>query len=215
MAKRATQELGGTASVMGTRVVVRVAQARKVDLAAPDGRIPIRLQRRLWELASERAHDPSFGLHVAEASRLGTFEALDFALWASATFADALERIGRFYRLLGDDLELHVVVRDAIARVHRVVAHEQRHRAECLFAVLTLRARELLGQTFRLREVRFTHRALFQCPVRSPDRGGPRVQRSSTDGKPQAAKSSGKTNVVSSATRPSASSERTVRQTAW
>lgn len=38
---------------------------------------------------------------------------------------------------------------------------------------------------------------------------------SSTGGKPHAANSSGSTNVVSSATRPSASSDMTVRQTGW
>jgi hypothetical protein len=38
---------------------------------------------------------------------------------------------------------------------------------------------------------------------------------SSTGGKPHAANSSGSTNVVSSTTRPSASSDMTVRQTAW
>ena len=38
---------------------------------------------------------------------------------------------------------------------------------------------------------------------------------SSTGGKPHAANSSGSTNVVSSTTRPSASSDTTVRQTAW
>jgi len=38
---------------------------------------------------------------------------------------------------------------------------------------------------------------------------------SSTAGKPHAANSSGSTNVVSSTMRPSASSDSTVRQTAW
>ncbi|HEX5058321.1 MAG TPA: AraC family transcriptional regulator ligand-binding domain-containing protein, partial [Kofleriaceae bacterium] len=113
--------------------------------------------------------------HLAEHSPIGTFEALDYALWASSTFGDALDRLVRFLRIIGDDLTLHVTRAGKWARVHRVVVHDQRHRAECFLAILVLRGRELLGRPLRLREVRFTHRRpadirahrrLFHCPIR-------------------------------------------------
>jgi AraC-like DNA-binding protein len=182
-------DLGSTASVLGARVMLAYAASHGVDVDAllaevgltrralddPEGRLPLARYRRCWELAAARARDPLFGLHVAERSTVGTYEALDYALWVSADFADALARATRFYRLLGDDLALHLIQRDGLARLHRDVVHDQRHRAEAFFAVVVLRARELLAAPFRVREVRFAHRArgdarayraLFRCPVR-------------------------------------------------
>ncbi|NVB79822.1 MAG: AraC family transcriptional regulator [Kofleriaceae bacterium] len=185
---RSPTDYGQTVSVLATRNVLRYARTRGVNngtlarelridpasLEDPEGRIPLAVHRRAWALAAFRSHDPAFGLHLAERSGIGTMDALDYALWASATLDDAIERIVRFYRLLGDDLELHLVRSGRFARLHRVV-HDERHRAEAFFAFVVLRARELVGRTFRIHEVRFmhrapsdtkVHRAVFRCPVR-------------------------------------------------
>lgn len=185
---RNTTDHGQTVSVLATRNVLRYARIRGVDTGAlvrelridpasledPEGRIPLAVDRRAWALAASRTRDPAFGLHVAERSGIGTMDALDYALWASSTLDDAVERIVRFYRLLGDDLELHLVRSGRLVRLHRVV-HDERHRAEAFFAFVVLRARELVGRTFRVHEVRFVHRApsdtkayrtVFRCPVR-------------------------------------------------
>lgn len=181
-------ERGHTSSVLTTRALFGYARSRGVDVAAlarelgvdtasfadPEGRIPLGVHRRVWALAALRTHDPAFGLHVAEFAKVGTIETLDYALWASATLEDALDRIARFYRLVGDDLEFHLTRTGEFARLHRSV-HDHRHRAEGILAFLVLRARELVGRGFQAHEVRFMHRApvdmrphraLFRCPVR-------------------------------------------------
>jgi AraC-like DNA-binding protein len=182
-------ELGGTGSVLGLRLVLEHAADCGVDVPAlmtaldiestgledSDHRVPLRVLRGAWDLAATRSHDPSFGLHVAERATIGAFEALDYAMWASATLEEVLDRIIRFHRVIGDDLELELVHSGKWVRLRRVVGHDRRHRAESVLALIVTRARELCGRSFRLHEARFMHhkpadvrphRALFRCPVR-------------------------------------------------
>ncbi len=186
---RSNGEPGGTNSVVGARAVLEYAKTRGVDtdavmaavgldpraLADPDGRIPLRVLRQVWEHATARSNDPAFGLHLASRTPLGAFEALDYALWSSATLRDVFERVARFYRVLGDDLGIYLAANGRWVRVHRVVVHDLRQRVEGILGLLTVRCRELVGRAFRLHEVRFVHRAppdvrphraLFRCPVR-------------------------------------------------
>ncbi|HEY5921110.1 MAG TPA: AraC family transcriptional regulator [Kofleriaceae bacterium] len=174
--------------MLGPRVMLAYAAERGVDvpallheidihpavLANPDGRISLRAARRAWDLAAIRSDDPVFGLHVAECAALGTFEALDYAMWASSTLEEIIDRMHRFYRVIGDDLAIQLVRSAKWVRVRRLVAHDPRDRVESALAVLVLRIRELCGRSFRLHEVRFAHRApadvrpyraLFRCPV--------------------------------------------------
>jgi AraC-like DNA-binding protein len=182
-------DLGGTGCVLGLRIMLSHATSCGVDVRAmmnelgvdpeilddSDNRLSLRTLRRLWEMASARSLDHAFGLHVAERAGMGAFEALDYVMWASATLADVVDRLLRFHRVLGDDLGLHVMRSGPLVRLRRVIPHDQRHRAESGFAIVTLRARELCGRSFRLHEVRFVHaapadvrphRALFRCPVK-------------------------------------------------
>ncbi len=180
---------GGSVGVLGTRAMLACAAARGIDvdallrelhvpptaLADPDARIPLALDHRIWALAAARAGDPAFGLHVARQFGLGAFEALDYAMWSSANLADAIDRLVRFHRLIGDDAALRLQRRGSRAHLVRVHAHDLPQRAECFFAVLVVRARELVKGSIRPHEVRFAHvapadtrphRALFRCPVR-------------------------------------------------
>lgn len=181
-------EEDGTVGVFGPRAVLAYAKTHGVDTKAlaaelgidevlrdSEGRIPLRIQRRLLDLAAARSHDPAFGLHAAEAASVGSFEAFDYAMWASATLRDVFDRITRFYRVIGDDLALQLSVTGKWASFHRVVIHDTRQRVEAMFAFIVVRARELVGRSFRLHEVRFVHRAprdarphraVFRCPVR-------------------------------------------------
>jgi AraC-like DNA-binding protein len=181
--------VGSTACVFGLRDMLAYAAECGVNTRAllgelgidqavfadPDARVSVRLIQRAWELAATRSGDPTFGLHAAERAGIGVFEALDYALWASATLEDALDRLERFYRVIGDDLGVQRVRSGNLIRLRRVYAHDQRQRGEAMLAFVALRARELCGRSFRLREVRFSHhapadlrpyRALFRCPVK-------------------------------------------------
>jgi AraC-like DNA-binding protein len=75
-------------------------------LADPDARVPRAALTRLWRLAVEATDDPCFGLVVARFPLQTTFHALGYAVLASATFREALERIIRYRRLIGDIIRL-------------------------------------------------------------------------------------------------------------
>jgi len=144
-------------------------------LAHPEHRLAVRTVQQAWELAAERSGDAAFGLHCAERASIGTFEALDYALWASGTFEEVLDRLERFHRVIGDDLALQRVRAGRWIRVRRVIAHDWRQRAESVLALIAIRGRELCGRAFRVHQVCFTHdapsdvrphRALFRSPVR-------------------------------------------------
>ena len=179
----------GTASMLGVRAVLAYTRRARLDADAlardarldparlddPDARIPLSVDHRVWELAAQRSPDPAFALHFAAQVELGTFEALDYAIWCSATVDDALQRLVRFYRLLGDDLALSVVrSRDAVHLIRETLT-EVAPRAEAYLAVLVARARSLIAAPPDVREVRFRHarpddlrpyRAFFRCPVK-------------------------------------------------
>jgi AraC-like DNA-binding protein len=139
-----------------------------------DRRIPEASRCRAWIEAASRTQDPSFGLHVAEHSRIGAYDVLDHSLYFSTTLYEALDRIVRFHRVLCDAWAIHREVAAGIARVRRI-EQTPSHEVEAAFAFLVLRARELTGLPLAPHEVRFTHpappdtsshAALFRAPVR-------------------------------------------------
>jgi len=126
-------------------------------LADRDARLPLALDQKLWARAAARSRDPTFGLNVAAHFDLGAFEALDYAMWASDTLADAFARMVRFHRLIGDDFDIRVKPRGRHAHLVRESAYDLPPRAECMLAAILLRARELVGRPIAARTVRFAH----------------------------------------------------------
>jgi AraC-like DNA-binding protein len=143
-------------------------------LVDADARLPLALDRQLWARASARSDDPAFGLHVATRFDLGAFEALDYAMWASETLSEALDRVVRFHRLVGDDAGVRLERRRDRVYVVRDNAYDLPARSECLLAAIWLRARALVGRPLAARTVSFAHpapadprpyRAFFAGPV--------------------------------------------------
>ena len=188
MRRVADAKHGSTASALVLRPIVDYAAACGVDrrslladlgireaaLLNPDYRVADAVHARLWAEASAGSRDPIFGLHVAEHTPMGAYGALEYALRFSLTLKEAFFRMARFYRVLCDALATAVVVRGDVALVRRVARPHHAQESECLLAYLALRAREIAGPGFRLREVRFAHAApadaaphaaLFGCPV--------------------------------------------------
>jgi len=64
---------------------------------------------RLWGLAVEATGDPAFGLEVPRFTSQTTFHALGYAVLASVTLKEALERMIRYRRLIGDVLRLELI----------------------------------------------------------------------------------------------------------
>ena len=80
--------------------IFREAGLDSKRIAVPGARFPYARLQTVWELASEATGDPAFGLAVGEQIRPTTLHALGYAWFASATLGGALERLGRYYRVI-------------------------------------------------------------------------------------------------------------------
>ena len=87
----------------------RVARDAGIDPATlldPDTRVPRQALTRLWQLAVEATGDECFGLTAPRFATQTSFHALGYAVLASTTLKEAVERIIRYRRLIGDVIEL-------------------------------------------------------------------------------------------------------------
>lgn len=117
--------------VSWTRIIVDALVAHGVDpqlvmakagisrslLADPAGRIPVQAMRKLWQQAAREVGDPAFGLRVSKHLRHSTFHALGYAVLASASLRDALERMARYTHLVSEVGQLALEVEADRARV--------------------------------------------------------------------------------------------------
>ncbi len=78
------------------------------SLEDPDARVPREALTRLWQLAVEATGDACFGLTATRYTAQTTFHALGYAVLASSTLKDSLERVIRYRRMVGDVLELRL-----------------------------------------------------------------------------------------------------------
>lgn len=73
-----------------------------VQLDDPNGRIAPETLQRIWERGLALTGDPLLGLKVAQAAKPATFRALGLAAMSSASLADALALMLRYYRLVSE-----------------------------------------------------------------------------------------------------------------
>jgi len=92
-------------------------------LRDPNARHPIHDVTRLWRMAAEHVGDPSFGLRVPKYIRHTTFHALGYAMLASPTLAEAIDRAIRYCRVVTDSgmLQLDRVERSDSEVLLRIV----------------------------------------------------------------------------------------------
>lgn len=176
---RALLDRAGSAGVDVDAVLrdAGIAHATVVDL---NGWVPVDAMARAWILVSERVKDPDFGLHAAETLPIGVYGVLEFATISSPNILGTLERVARYYRLMGAMSELGLEVGRDRARVtvRPVIAVDParlRHYHEYTLAFLATRGRMLGGDAVAPSEVRFmhaappstaTHARIFRAPVR-------------------------------------------------
>ncbi|HVN83289.1 MAG TPA: AraC family transcriptional regulator [Candidatus Binatia bacterium] len=91
--------------------LAREAGIDPVALQSPDARVPRAALTQLWHLAVAATGDPSFGLSAPRFVTQTSFHALGYAVLASATLKEALERIVRYRRLIGDVVQLSLTER--------------------------------------------------------------------------------------------------------
>lgn len=172
-----------TASLQMIRLVITSAAARGVapssllaelDVSAaqlldPDGRVPAELALRAWQLAADRCQDPTFGLSTVERLHPDLLSGLGWALYASATVREGLDRLIRFLRLGNQHARLRLVEEDHAVRLqldlhdlpHAPAGFPEalRHPTECLFAALVTLLRRATGRPVTPLAVSFRHAA--------------------------------------------------------
>jgi len=67
-----------------------------------DGRIDADLAFTFWQKLAEKTNNPEIGLTLASNIKLGGFKAFGFSLMASDTMKEAMERLVRFQKIMGD-----------------------------------------------------------------------------------------------------------------
>jgi hypothetical protein len=77
-------------------------------LGDPDLKIAASQVGRLLELAAERAHEPGFGLRMAESRRLSNLGPLGLLVRDEPTLRSALEKLVQHIHLHNEALALHV-----------------------------------------------------------------------------------------------------------
>ncbi|WNG39414.1 AraC family transcriptional regulator [Archangium violaceum] len=169
------QAVSMSASVLLTRVVLAAAEragVRTRELAAaagldlsqledPDARVPHPVHLAVWRESVARSGDECFGARVAELLVPSAYGVVGYAFAASATLAEAWERIARHSRLLYDEVHLTREEHGDEVALGYVLAGREGPDAlyEAALASLTLNARRLSGGAFRPLRITLRHRA--------------------------------------------------------
>jgi hypothetical protein len=120
----------------------------------------------LWFRLAEAVGDPTWGLHIAEAQAgdPSAFGVIEYAARNSKDLGDALERVGRYARLMHDGIDV-VWSRDpavGATLAYRIADAKHGHNrfaAEWAIASWVLRGRRYVGRDFAPTEVSFKHAA--------------------------------------------------------
>jgi AraC-like DNA-binding protein len=145
----------------------------------PNGRIAPEALQRIWERGLALTGDALLGLKVAQAARPATFRALGLAAMSSASLADALALMLRYYRLVSESgvLTAHpqaggdvvIVYTEQLARVRLLPP-----QVEAIVGGIFVMARGLAERAITPAAVSFRHaaqgdvdiyRSFFGCEV--------------------------------------------------
>ncbi|MFI8480173.1 AraC family transcriptional regulator [Pseudomonas sp. NPDC078700] len=74
----------------------------------PNGRCPLSVTTRLWQLAVVASGDPALGLKTSQFVSPTTFHALGYALAASCSLREVFERTVRYHQVVSDAMELEL-----------------------------------------------------------------------------------------------------------
>lgn len=154
--------------------VLRTAEISSEALASVENRLPVASVLRLWEAAAEAAHDPSFGVHVAEALPRGSYDVFEHIFSAAPTVGAGLAQLSRYIPLLHDYSTLKLEVEPGHARLVRRVPTIGPQYDEFSMTLLLVRSRQASGTAWAPDRVTFQHERtrddgelsrVFGCPV--------------------------------------------------
>lgn len=138
-------------------------------------RIPLTQARQAWVAAARRFGGDDFGLAAADRLPVGSFNLVEFAARACATWGQALDRVARFGHLMNEGTEFALETSGSLALFTHRARGALRPVSELMMAYLLLRGRAITGLEWKPRSVSFMHREpaatdaharVFQAPVR-------------------------------------------------
>jgi AraC-like DNA-binding protein len=149
------------------------------SVKSPDARIPVETYLLIQDEAANYINDPYFGLHMGEFAEPGSWSILGYVMMNCKTLGEALEKSGRYSRIIGNLIEGRVELRFKKARaVFFTPPHApkmSRHCFEATFSSTVRMIRNLTGVHLCPLEVTFIYpepestaeyERFFSCPVR-------------------------------------------------
>lgn len=146
---------------------------------SPDARLPVALYLRIQDSAAERLGDPCFGLHMGEYAEVGSWSILGYLMMNCKTLGEAVEKSGRYARIIGDLIEGRAELRpDCVRMICFTPPHAptmSRHCFEATFSSILRILRTLSGAPICPLEVTLIYpqppaageyERVFGCPVR-------------------------------------------------
>ncbi len=145
---------------------------------APDTRLPIETYLLIQDEAAKYVNDPSFGLHMGEFAEVGSWSILGYMMMNCKTLGEAVEKSGRYSRIIGNLIEARAEMR--LNKIHVeffTPPHAPKMSRHCFEATLssTVRMiRNLTGVHLSPLKVTFIYptpesiaeyERVFSCPV--------------------------------------------------
>jgi AraC-like DNA-binding protein len=130
------------------------------NLADPDLRVPEKTMAAAWRLAGESTHDEAMGIHVAESLPHGAFDLVEYAVRASPSLGEGIERLAHYGRLISDRVAARIESHSrGMVLLVRDVGRDHLHpaRADLALATALKTARECAGDDITPLQVSFTH----------------------------------------------------------
>ncbi|HVM72530.1 MAG TPA: AraC family transcriptional regulator [Anaerolineales bacterium] len=149
------------------------------EIHAFDARIPVETYLYIQDSAAEYVHDPYFGLHMGEFAEAGSWSILGYLMMNCKNLGEALEKSGRYQRIIGNLIEgraeLHFLKARAVFFTPPHAPQMSRHCYEATFSSSVRMMRNLSGRPVNPLEVTFIYptpastaeyERIFCCPVR-------------------------------------------------
>lgn len=146
---------------------------------SPDTQLPIETYLLIQDEAAEYINDRCFGLHMGEFAEAGSWSILGYLMMNCKTLGEAMEKSGRYSRIIGNLIEARAEMRlNKIRVVFFTLPHAPSMSRHCFEATLssTVRMiRNLTGIRLSPLEVTFVspkpdsiaeYERVFSCPVR-------------------------------------------------
>lgn len=148
------------------------------EVHSPDSYIPIETYLLIQDQAAEYVHDPYFGLHMGEYAEAGSWSILGYMMMNCKNLAEAMEKGGRYSRIIGNLIEgrgeWHFNKAKVVYFTPPHAPKMSRHCFESTFSSSVRMIRTLTGKQIDPLEIRFAHSApestteyerIFRCPV--------------------------------------------------